>query len=253
MTPRMHKAVVGRSRAFRSCAAIAFAIATSVGASGCGGGEAVVASVGTHAITAGMLEHWISVVAAREHEAIPSAPVPQWVRPDPPKYTACVAHLEGKSGAARTPAAAAQFKVQCARQYEELRELVLGSLITAEWLIGEGERRGMKVSESEARRRLAEVTKNQFGSETAFRKYLQFSGETLSDQLFRARIKLFSFKIEAQVLATGHSTREQEIAYAKFTEAFPREWAARTNCRKGFVVANCRQYKGASAPAMKLL
>jgi foldase protein PrsA len=254
MAWRVRRLLTSGGRTARGAGLLAAAVVAIVAVGGCGGGgEAVVATVGRDAITKGILDHWMAVVAAREYEAAPSAPLPNWVRPDPPKYTACVAHLESQSRALSTSVTADRYKAQCKRQYDELRDLVVGSLITAEWLIGEGEKRGMKVTDGEARRRLAEVTKNQFGSEAAFHKYLKFSGETVADQLFRARIKLFSFKIEAQEMARGQSTREHELAYAKFIEAFPKEWTARTSCSKEYVVPNCRQYKGATAPAIKLL
>lgn len=234
---------------------IAGVLAAAALIAGCGAGTSAntVASVGANTITKAMLDHWVSVVAVRQYESIPGGPVPGWVRPDPPTYAACIDHLEASAGGSRRPAVLAGYKAGCERQYRELRRLVLDSLITGEWLIGEGERRGMRVSDGEERRRLAEVERNAFGGEAKFQRYLALTGETVADQLFRARIKLFTFKIEHQVMASGHSTREGELAFARFINAFPRQWAARTSCRQGYVVPNCKQYKGPVAPAINLL
>jgi hypothetical protein len=233
---------------------------TVANVTGCGSGGMsadTVAQVRTHVITRAVLDHWIAVLARREYEAVPAAPVPEGIVPDPPRYSRCIARMKStasESAAAVSAAATSvEYGSQCAQQYATLRQLALGSLITGEWLIAEGEQRGFTVSDKEAEQRRETVRKNQFRSEAEFQKYMTYTGETLSDQLFRARIKLFSAKIYHQIMAQGHTAAEHLRAFASFAERFARTWADKTSCRSGYVVPNCSEYKGQTPPETKLL
>jgi hypothetical protein len=135
---------------------------------------------------------------------------------------------------------------------EALRDQVLSSLITAEWFFAEGEARGLHVTSAEIRERVAQVMRNGFPSRAAFARYLRQGGETEADQSFRSRIKLFSAKIQAQLMDEPTADARQRALLA-FVERFPERWAAKTSCRRGFVVANCREYKGAMHPEARLL
>lgn len=229
-----------------------------IGLAGCGGSAStsVVIQVGSNAITKAMVEHWIPVVAIKDYELTPYNSVPRWVVLDPPRYTACIDHLQASSGSSTLPVSAAKvkaLKAKCRQQYAALRQQALDFLITCEWLISEGERRGLKVTSDEVEHRFERVIKDDYGIRTAFDRYAAATGETVADQLFRSRAKVFSEKIERQFNAkAGLSASQRGQVYAKWVAGFPSRWAARTNCRPGYVVSNCRQYKGPSAPQIVL-
>ncbi|MGO9761162.1 MAG: hypothetical protein ACLP1Q_07890 [Solirubrobacteraceae bacterium] len=203
-------------------------------------------------ITKAMFTHWMTLTAIKNYEVYPQGPVPSWVIPDPPRYTACIAHLQataGKDFIPDTDSSAAQAKTGCEQQYAALREQVLDSLITAQWLVLAGQARGLTATAGEVTRRFERVTKNQFANEATFKRYLAATGETIADQLFRSRIKVYSEKIEKQIAGSRDPQRE----FRKFVDDFAKEWAAKTTCRPGYVAPDCRQYRGRSAPAIKLL
>jgi foldase protein PrsA len=219
---------------------------------GCGSGDATVVQVGERAISRASVDHWTHVVAIRDYQLRPQRPVPAWVVPDPPKFAACVAHLKGSSrngaGISGSPP-----KTQCRQKYQALREQVLGFLISGNALIQEGEARGLKATDAEIKRRFALATHVQFGSRGAYKHDLAITGETDSDQMFRAEIKVFTTKIEHQYLtALGQTQAQRARALVEFEETFPKRWARKTSCRPGYVVPACRQYQGTQVPRIIL-
>jgi foldase protein PrsA len=226
-------------------AVIPFALAST---SGCGGSTSAnaVAVVGGNVITKASFEHWLHVAAVRDYQQQPLTTVPAGVVPDPPLYTHCVAHLKAEADkpSALLPAQSAiPPKKQCEQRYQRLREQVLGSLITAYWLIGEGKARGLVATDKAVNQYVEMSWKNAYPSRAAFEKSLVNAGETMSDQLFRAKVKVFSAQIEKQY-ASNSSGHAHTPALLKFLSELPRRWTAKTSCRKGYVVPNCKQYKG---------
>ncbi len=234
-----------RLRLFLATLGIAGAVAS------CGGSAstAPVIEVQGHTISQADFSHWLSVTAIRDYELQPQRPVPHWVLPSPPPHTACVAHLRGgPHGLSATEA-----RAQCERQYRELRQQVLYDLTSAEWIISEGEDLGIKVTAAEVKKRSEQVKRNLFPSNAAFQIYLRYTGETARDQLFRSEIKLYEAKQEARELAELQSGRIRQQDLARRTEAFLHKWTARTNCEPGYVIANCKQYRGHAIARMTLL
>lgn len=242
----------------RALAAGAVALAAA-GAGGCAGSArtTVVAEVHGHAITRAMLDHWTHVTAIRDFRLTPLAPVPRWVLPDPPAYTRCVAHLElvaHRPAAPRPIPTAAQLKAQCRQQYAILRRQVLDSLITGEWLISEGEARGLRPPRSAFAQWFERLWRSELTTRARLGKYMAATGETLSDIRFRAKIKAYSTAIEGQYgLTLGAYRPRLERRYVRFLATLPEKWARMTSCRRGYVVPNCRQYRGPIPPRIELL
>jgi|GEM_PF-1459371 hypothetical protein len=232
----------------------------ATGAVGCGGASSAsepVVEIGRTVITMSTFDHWMHVAAIRDYQLRPLTPPPRWAIPDPPKYTVCVAHLEQTAHLPTAPKPAptvSQLKRQCERQQEQLRQQVLGSLITGWWYIEEGRNRGIVATDSEIKRRFELSWKNNFTSKSELDTYLANTGETIADQLFRAKIKVYSTRLEEQygVRAGGGSTAQQR-AFGEFISALPRKWAPKTTCRAGYVIPDCRQYKGPTPPTTQLL
>jgi foldase protein PrsA len=220
---------------------------------GCGGMPSdTVAQVGRYSISKATLDHWISVEAVTDYETNPRRPVPKGVVPDPPNYTACIARLEattptstrGEAAAART-----RLKSQCQHDYQAVRQHVLNVLITFDWLISESAKQGVTVTDKEVKQQYARFSHERFPKQGELERYLAFTGESLSDELLRMRIDLLSTKLVKKITATrGLTPRQQQQALVRFFQAFPKKWVAKTNCRTGYVVPNCKQYKGPLAP-----
>ena len=89
--------------------------------------------------------HWLAVAASASAGAVPGQKAPKVVVPDPPAYTACIAHLkevEPKAAKGQQPKTEAQLKTQCEQQHKALQQQVLGFLIGVDWVIRSSRRTG---------------------------------------------------------------------------------------------------------------
>ncbi|HEV2998347.1 MAG TPA: peptidyl-prolyl cis-trans isomerase [Solirubrobacteraceae bacterium] len=200
----------------RSIAALCAAFFVVIGLVACGGGipgDAVVQIDGTPISTA-TFNHWIAVAASSSAGAPGAKPV----IPDPPNYTACIAHLEAtqpkpaKGVAKPTPAA---LKAQCAQEFKALKEQVLGFLISTRWIFGEAEDQGIKVSDAEVKAKLNEIKKKQFPKEAEFQKFIASSGQTISDILLRVKLQMLSKKIQEKI-TKGAAKKVTEAEISKY-------------------------------------
>jgi hypothetical protein len=130
---------------------------------------------------------------------------------------------------------------------------VLDSLTTAEWLISEARELGFTASPAEVKAHFESTRRNLFPSEAVFQKYLTYTGETLADQLFRSEIKVYSAKLEQRARSRLARGEISQSALASQAASLPLKWRSRTTCSTGYVLPNCREYKGTAAPTTELL
>ncbi len=200
------------SRAFRFIPALGAVLFAVMGLSACGGiaGDAVV-QVNGNPITKSTFAHWMSVAAASTAPATGATP-PKPVLPEPPKYTACIAHLQATTPATKGKApTAAQLKPQCEQQYKSLQQEVLGFLISSEWVIGEASALGVKSSDKEVKKRFEQVKSTQFPKSAEFEKFLASSGQTVSDLLLRVKLNLLSSKIQQKIAKTKANITQAQV------------------------------------------
>ncbi|HEV2998436.1 MAG TPA: hypothetical protein VGX16_04970, partial [Solirubrobacteraceae bacterium] len=119
----------------------------------------------------------------------------------------------------------------------------LGFLITSEWIVHEAAARHITVSDAEVRRRFEELVHRSFPKPGELQKYLARAHETEADLLVRIRIELLTQRILAQV-AAGKSGSERAAALRRFQAAFKQRWKQLTSCSPGYVMEDCREYKG---------
>jgi hypothetical protein len=216
--------------------------AVSAGAVGCGGAPSdAIAQVNGTPITVAALEHWMRIaVAGTSTPSASGAAIPK-----PPDYTACIAALAADAAKPAKGAKApshAQLKAQCASEYESLKTDALGYLISADWLIGEASAQDVAVTDRQVHARLISIVRQEFPAKGSFARFLHSSPYTVSDLLLRIKLEMLSERIERKVLGrAGKAT--QKRSFAAFKTAFRKRWTARTDCRPGYVVLNCRQYR----------
>jgi phosphatidylethanolamine-binding protein (PEBP) family uncharacterized protein len=119
----------------------------------------------------------------------------------------------------------------------------LGFLITSEWVLGEAAARGASVSEAEVKQRFAQLVHESFPKAGSLQKYLAKSGETEADLLARIKVELLASKIAAKVSA-GKSAAQRGASLTAFENAFHARWKNYTSCEPGYVMEDCKQYKG---------
>jgi foldase protein PrsA len=202
------------SKYFRSISALGAVFVAAVGIAACGGipGNAVV-QVGGTPITKATYEHWLSVAAASTSGTTGAKPVV----PDPPNYSACIAHLEAtspKPAKGQSKPTQAQLKSECEQQYKSLQQEVLGFLISSSWVLGEAEALGVKASDSEVKKEFEKIKSQQFPQAAEFKKFLATSGQSVSDLLLRVKLNMLSSKIQQKVAKEkGTATQAQVEKY----------------------------------------
>jgi len=200
------------SRLTRPIAALGAVFFAVLGLAACGGGipgNAVV-QVGGTPITKSAFEHWMSVAASSTAGTTGAKPA----IPDPPTYTACIAHLKAtapKPAKGQTAPTEAALKTQCEQQYKSLQQEVLGFLISSSWVLGEAESLGVKVSDKEVKKQFEQIKNQQFPKAAEFQKFLATSGQSVSDLLLRVKLNLLSSKIQQKVAKEKHTPSQAEI------------------------------------------
>ncbi len=199
----------------RSIAALGAVFFASLGLAACGSGgipgDAVV-QVGSTPITKTTFEHWLDVAASSTAQTAAGTTAPKPVVPDPPTYTACIAHLQAvapKPAKGQSAPTAAQLKTQCEQEYTALKQQVLGFLISANWVLGEASDQGLSVSNKEVEKKFTELKRQQFPKEATFQKFLSTTGQTVSDLLLRVKLNLLSQKIQQKISKNGSKSVTQ--------------------------------------------
>ena len=173
----------------------AFAVPAAV-AAGCGGvpGDAV-ATVDGNTIDKTQFTHWMNVAARTSGQ-------PNAKAPDPPDYAACIADKRKtapKPAKGQPKTTDAQLKTQCKQQYEGLRNQVLQLLVTFQWIQGEANDLGVKVTDAEVKKSFEQQKKQSFPKDADYQKFLKTSGQTNEDILQRVKSDLLSNKIRDKV------------------------------------------------------
>lgn len=203
------------SKAFRLIPALGAVLFALVGLSACGGmpGDAVV-QVNGRSVTKSAFDHWMGVAASANSATGTSTPAKPVV-PEPPNYTACIAHLAAiapKPAKGQPAPTTAQLKTQCATQYKALSQTVLGALIQWEWIIGESKALGLKLSDAEVKKQFTTIKNQQFTKAGEFEKFLATSGQTVSDILLRVKINMLERKLQTKITKDAGKVTQAQIA-----------------------------------------
>ena len=189
----------------RGFAALGAALFVVVGVSACGGipGDAVV-SVGGTPITKSQFNHWMAIAAAGSAASEPGKTASKPPVPEPPDFTACIAHLEATAAkTAKSKPNPALYKTQCEQQYTAYKQEVLNFLISSQWVISEAAEQGVSVSEAEVKKQFDTLKSQQFPKESAYHEFLAHTGETEADLLMRVKLQLLARKIQEKVAKTS--------------------------------------------------
>jgi len=177
---------------------------------GCGDpgipGNAVAEVDGT-AIEKQDFEHWLNIAAKSSGQ--PGATVPK-----PPEFTECIAQAKKaapKPAKGQPKQTDADFKKQCQQQYDQLRDQVLGLLISFEWIEREAEEQGVKVTDEEVKKSFEEQKKQSFPKAADYEKFLETSGQTNEDVMMRVRLDALSNKIRDKVTKGKDKVTDQQI------------------------------------------
>jgi foldase protein PrsA len=182
---------------------------------GCGSGvpsDSVATVDGTN-IKKSEFNHWLTVASKQQATSGATAVVP-----DPPNYSKCVAALQKVPVAkGQTKPTAAALKSQCQQQYEGLKQQVMQFLVQSQWLLQEADSRKLVAKPATVQKQLDDQIKQSFPKRSDFDKFLQQSGMTMNDLLFRVKIDVLTQQVRQKIVAGKDKVSEAQIAsyYAK--------------------------------------
>jgi hypothetical protein len=236
------------------CVSLCFSL--SLAACGAAGGESI-ATVGGVGISKAELNHWTAVEFVTDYDQTGQRSVPRGLVPVPPTFTACIARRRAATASKAKGHVAIdpkQLKRECALDYKRVQEHVLDVLIVFQWRMKEAARYGVKVSRAEVRHEYARFSGERFPHAGELQRFLAHTGESMADEWLRMRIDLLGTKVTAKerVKYGGFVTPAQQQAYLAASEAATKKWLSETSCKTGFVVPNCKQYKGALRPDTRI-
>jgi foldase protein PrsA len=174
----------------------------------CGGvpGNAV-ATVDGEPIEKKTFDHWMTIAAKSGGQA--ATQIPQ-----PPDFKACVDNKRKtlpKQAKGQPKVTDTQLKTQCKQEYEALRDQVLQLLISFQWIQGEAEDLGVKVTDAEVKKQFDTQKKASFPKDADFDKFLKDSGQSLEDIMLRVRLDVLSNKIREKVTKGKDKVTDAEI------------------------------------------
>ncbi|HEX8715270.1 MAG TPA: hypothetical protein VF706_06835, partial [Solirubrobacteraceae bacterium] len=208
--------------------------------------------VGRHSLTPAIVAHWARVEGAFAYRTSGLAgdrpTPPRGLIPDPPSYADCIAYLATKASPSAPRPTRGALRGECEREWLALRRHVLEILLTYYWTQEEARALHVLVTPSEVQHLLDA----QFGSARRFEQFRRGSGVSMSEERFILTSKLQLKKLQERVsplhVHTGHESAQMsasvDLAYQRLDAAMKRKWIPRTDCRAGYVVAECRQYRG---------
>jgi foldase protein PrsA len=176
-------------------------VAVAVVVSGCGSGvpSNAVAEVDGTPIKKTEFEHWLSIAAK---QSAPQGSTTAPPVPDPPTFSKCVAALQKQPVAKgqKKPSAAA-LKAQCQQQYNGLKTQVMQFLIQSQWLLKEADSRNLTAKPAAVQKQLDDQIKQSFPKKADFNKFLQTSGMTMQDLLFRVKVDVLTQQVRQKIVA----------------------------------------------------
>ena len=182
---------------------------------GCGGGDVPsdsVAKIGDAKITKDQFNHWFQAAAKQQAQSTGAKPETV-VAPDPPDFTKCIA-AKGKQpvpkGVPKPDPKA--LKAQCKQEYDGLRDQTLQFLISSQWLTQEAAKRKITATDKEVQTTFQQQKKQSFPKEADYQKFLQTSGQSETDLLYRVKLSVLTNKLQQSIVKTKATVTDAQIS-----------------------------------------
>ena len=185
--------------------------------SACGGDSVpsnAVAKVDDEVIEKRTFDRWMQIAAISSQGPPQGAARPKVSIPQPPDFAECVAQRKKtspKPAKGQPQPKESDLKAQCKQEYEGLRDQVMQLLIQNEWVAGEAEEQGVKVSDAEVRKAFEEQKKQSFPKPADYQNFLRTSGFTEEDILFRVRLEQLSNKLREKIVKGKDQVSDAQV------------------------------------------
>jgi foldase protein PrsA len=223
------------------------AVLAALVVAGCGSDSVpsnAVAKVGDTAITKDTFNHWLTAAAKQQAQTTGQKPQ-DVVAPDPPNFTQCTAAKAKQKLPKGTPTPKpSDLKAQCKQEYDGLRDQTMQFLISAQWLLQESKKRNITASDKEVQTTFQQQKKQSFPKEADYKKFLQSSGQSESDLLYRVRLSVLTNKLQQSIIKDKGKVTDAQITdyYNKNKKRF-----AQPETRDLLVILNPKKAKAQAA------
>jgi hypothetical protein len=142
----------------------------------------------------------------------------------------------------------AEISRKCHQLYQAIRNQAMAYLLSAQWTILEAKELGIPLSEGELHREFLRFRKEAYNSPARFQISLKERQLSLSDILYQLRRNVLVTRILPKFQAKVKRAGGGEKVYAKLALERYRSLIAKTNCKDGYVMENCKAYRAPAKP-----
>jgi len=235
-----------RSSRPRRLALCFLAAALLLSLSSCGASETLIRFEGSSArITRPALDHWMRVIVASDFLTYLHHEAPRGLAADPASPPECAeaAKKIAQASTGTVQLSDSEISGKCRVLHRTIKAEALNFLLNVQWMIREGEERGVKVSDAEVHKELPYYAKALYGSQAGQRKYLAERHMVLADLLYQTKrgilYRRLKLKFRSEVAKIGGGQR----TFARLALAHYNGLIAKTVCKAGYVVLGCRSFR----------
>jgi len=178
---------------------------------GCGNSvpSGAVAKIDDAVIKKEEFDHWLGAAAQGQQ---PPGSGGEVVIPDPPDFTECIAAKKKQPAppGSQKPTDA-QLKEQCKQEFDSLKQQVMQFLISAEWIQQEADARDIEVTDEEVQKQFEDQKNQSFPNEKDYQQFLESSGQTEEDLLFRVKLDVLSNKVREEIIEGEGDISDEDI------------------------------------------
>jgi foldase protein PrsA len=198
---------------FRLLLLLAALFAAALVASGCGDDvpSDSVAKVGDAKITKAQYNHWLLASVKQQAQSTGQAP-DKVVVPDPPDFTKCIAAKQKQPVPQGVPKPDAKaLKAQCKQEYDGASQQTLQFLISSQWLTQEAAKRKITATDKEVQTTFQQQKKQSFPKEADYQKFLQTSGQSETDLLYRVKLSVLTNKLQQSIVKNKGEVSDAQV------------------------------------------
>jgi hypothetical protein len=199
-----------------------------------------------------MLDHWMRAVVANDFRTSIGTKAPRGLVSEPADYAECAEAAKKvvpRTYTGKLKLTDAEISRKCHELYRAIKAQAMGYVLSVQWVILQARQQGLHLSAAELHREFLRFRKEAFGSPARYLKYLHERGMVLSDTLYQLRRNVFVTwllpKFKERVKRAGGGLK----TYARLAFARYHGLIAKTSCKAGYVMEDCKEYRAPATPA----
>jgi SurA-like N-terminal domain len=126
----------------------------------------------------------------------------------------------------------------------ELRDQTMQFLLSSEWLIQEAPKHGVSMTDAEVQKSFDQQRKSSYPHDADYQAFLEKSGQSEDDLLYRTKVQLLADKLREDVTAGVTKPADQQKTLDAFVKDFQARYREITFCAEDYVVDQCANGTG---------